>query len=66
MVVMQRVHLNDLTGFLTGQSDSWTVLNLAAIAETDERIPTGPGRYFERAAGEALKVSRHSAKFVIS
>lgn len=54
VVVMQRVHLNDLTGFLTEHSEDWTVLNLAAIAETDENIPIGLDRFFTRKAGEVL------------
>jgi hypothetical protein len=36
VVVMQRVHVDDLTGFLLGQSDEWEVLSLPAIAESDE------------------------------
>ncbi|WP_245269991.1 hypothetical protein [Nitrobacter hamburgensis] len=54
IVVMQRVHLNDLTGYLTESSDRWTVLSLPAIAEVDERIQIGDSRYYERHAGEAL------------
>jgi hypothetical protein len=36
---MQRVHMDDMTGFLLGQSDDWTVLSLSAIAESDQTIP---------------------------
>lgn len=54
IVVMQRVHLNDLTGHLIERSKDWTVLNLAAIAEEDERIEIGNGRFHIRRAGEAL------------
>src|ERR1700722_6149546 len=32
VVVMQRVHMDDMTGFLTEQSEEWKVLNLPAIA----------------------------------
>ena len=51
---MQRVHMDDLTGFVISQSDEWGVLSLPAIAEVDEDIPisdtkTRPGRI-----GEAL------------
>jgi predicted phage terminase large subunit-like protein len=53
IVVMQRVHLNDLTGYLT-QSDDWTVLSLPAIAEYDENIPIGDNEFHFRRAGEAL------------
>ena len=54
IVVMQRVHLNDLTGHLLERSTDWTILNLAAIAEEDERIEIGKGRFHFRRAGEAL------------
>jgi predicted phage terminase large subunit-like protein len=54
IVVMQRVHLNDLTGFLTEHSDDWTVLSLPAIAETDHQIPIGGNDYHLRRAGEVL------------
>ena len=54
IVVMQRVHLNDLTGHLLDHGKDWTVLNLAAIAEEDERIAIGQGRFHVRRAGEAL------------
>jgi predicted phage terminase large subunit-like protein len=54
IVVMQRVHLNDLTGHLTENSDDWTVLSLPAIAETDEEIAIGDGQFHSRRAGEAL------------
>src|ERR1700730_10911480 len=54
IVVMQRVHLNDLTGHLVENSNGWTVLNLAALAEEDERIAIGNGKFHLRRAGEAL------------
>lgn len=54
IIVMQRVHLNDLTGYLLESSDEWTVLNLPAIAEVDEQIPIGDGERYSRRAGEAL------------
>jgi predicted phage terminase large subunit-like protein len=60
IVVMQRVHLNDLTGYLIENSDGWTMLNLAAIAEEDERIPIGEQRYHRRRAGEALHPEHES------
>jgi hypothetical protein len=43
VVVMQRVHLYDLTGFLLDQSDEWEVLGLPAIAYADQDIPTWGG-----------------------
>lgn len=54
IVVMQRVHMDDLSGYLMSSSDDWTVLSLPAIAEVDERIPIGDGEFYCRRAGEAL------------
>ena len=58
IVVMQRVHLNDLTGYLLENSSGWTLLSLPAIAETDEEVPIGDGRIHARRAGEALHPER--------
>jgi predicted phage terminase large subunit-like protein len=54
IIVMQRVHMNDLTGFVLGQSDEWTVLSLPAIAETFESIPLTMGQVHHRRPGEVL------------
>jgi predicted phage terminase large subunit-like protein len=53
IVVMQRVHLNDLSGYLM-EAGGWTVLSLPAIAEQNERIPIGDNEFHVRRAGEAL------------
>jgi len=58
VVVMQRVHMDDLTGFLLSQSDEWTVLSLPAIAEFEENIPLGNGCTHRREFGEALSPER--------
>jgi len=58
IVVMQRVHMDDLTGFLLGQSDEWEVLSLPAIAYYDEIIPVSADRTYCRKAGEALSPER--------
>jgi predicted phage terminase large subunit-like protein len=54
IVVQQRVHMDDLSGYLISCSDDWTVLSLPAIAEVDEQIPIGDGKFYHRRAGEAL------------
>lgn len=56
VVVMQRVHMDDLTGYLLEQSDEWELLNLPAIAYADETIPIAENRSHSRKAGEALSV----------
>jgi hypothetical protein len=53
VIVMQRVHLDDLAGFVLSLSDDWAVLNLPAIAECEEVIPLGYGRTHRRKIGEA-------------
>jgi predicted phage terminase large subunit-like protein len=55
---MQRVHMDDMTGFLLSQSDEWEVLSLPAIAYHDEAIQIAPGRYHYRKPGEALSPER--------
>jgi predicted phage terminase large subunit-like protein len=57
VVVMQRVHIDDLTGFLLEQSD-WDVLSLSAIADSEEMIPTWAGQKYRRRLGEALSPER--------
>lgn len=54
IIVAQRVHLNDLTGYLLENSDEWTVLSLPAIAEIEEKIAIGEGKFHVRHAGQAL------------
>ena len=58
VVVMQRLHLNDLTGVLLQGSEEWTVLTLKAIAEDDDVIQIGDGKVWRRRAGEVLHESR--------
>ncbi len=58
IIVMQRVHMDDLTGFVLAQSDDWVHLNLPAIAEYDEAIPIGNGVTHYRRAGEPLAPER--------
>jgi predicted phage terminase large subunit-like protein len=58
VVVMQRVHMDDLTGFLIEQSDDWTVLTLPAIADSDEVIQRWEGEPYFRKAGDVLSPER--------
>jgi predicted phage terminase large subunit-like protein len=60
VVIMQRLHEDDLTGYLL-QQEGWEVVNLPAIAERDEAfVVKTPGgiRRFSRNAGEALHAER--------
>jgi predicted phage terminase large subunit-like protein len=58
LIVMQRVHMDDLSGFVQFLSDDWTVLRLPAIAEVDEDIPISRKVVYHRKAGEALSPER--------
>jgi hypothetical protein len=58
VIVMQRVHMDDLTGFVNDQSEAWTIPNLPAIAEFDEIIPTSQTTACCRKAGEPLSPGR--------
>jgi predicted phage terminase large subunit-like protein len=58
VVVMQRVHIDDLTGFLLAQSDEWHVLSLPAIAPQDETVQTWEDQSHFRRAGEVLAPER--------
>jgi predicted phage terminase large subunit-like protein len=58
VLVMQRLHEDDLAGVLLRGSDEWTVLSLPAIADQDERIPIGNGRFHFRHADDVLHPER--------
>lgn len=55
---MQRLHEHDLVGHVLEKGGDWTVLNLPAIAEFEERIQLGPDRFKIRRVGELLHVDR--------
>ena len=58
VLVMQRLHEDDLAGVLLRGSDEWTVLSLPAIAERDEQISIGNGQFYCRRAGDVLHPER--------
>src|SRR5947199_8469206 len=60
VLVMQRLHEDDLAGVLLRSSDEWTVLSLPAIAEQDEQIPIGNGQIHCRHADDVLHPERVS------
>jgi hypothetical protein len=60
IVVMQRVHMDDLCGFFAGSPEKWEVLSLPAIAESEAWIPVGPDEFHHRAIGEALHPAHES------
>jgi predicted phage terminase large subunit-like protein len=58
IIVTQRTHIDDLVGHLKAKGEEWTHLNLPSIAEKDERVPTGPGQFHYRKAGDILHPQR--------
>ena len=56
-VIMQRLHLDDLTGFLE-QTGEWEIISLPAIAETEEKHFFSDGRVFKRQPGDVLLPDR--------
>jgi predicted phage terminase large subunit-like protein len=58
IVVMQRLHIDDLAGMLQRSSEPWTVLTLSAIAEREEVVRIGADKYHIRKAGEVLHPER--------
>src|SRR5215467_5199205 len=59
VVVMQRLHEDDLAGHLIGQG-GWHHLDLPAIAVEDSVIAVGPGKLITRRCGEVLHGERES------
>lgn len=58
VLIMQRLHVNDLVGHLLEKDEPWVHLNLPAIAEEEEKIPLGNGRIHRRKVGELLHPDR--------
>ena len=58
VIVMQRLHDDDLVGHVLERDPSWRVLKIPAIAEADEAIDLGHGVVHRRAIGEVLHPER--------
>jgi predicted phage terminase large subunit-like protein len=58
VIIMQRVHLDDLTGFVLRESGDWSILSLPAIAEQDDKIQISDTEFYYRRAGEVLSPER--------
>ena len=61
ILIMQRVHENDLTGYLLENSNDWVHIKIPQIAITDEVWPVG-NKVFRRAAGRPLNPTRIDAQ----
>jgi hypothetical protein len=58
---MQRVHQDDLAGYLQEQG-GFEVLNLPAIAQRNETYELGGGRLYTRQKGELLGARSQSSR----
>lgn len=59
VIVMQRLHMDDLVGYVTRQSGSeWHVLNLPAVSQQDMEIPVGANLVHLFKEGELLHPDR--------
>lgn len=57
ILVMQRLHVDDLAGHVLSRGD-WDHLDLPAVADREEIIQTGPYAFHERKIGELLQPER--------
>ena len=63
VIVMQRVHVDDLTGFVLDQSDEWDVLNLPAIADVETVVSTWQGGEYRRLLGDVCRRNASRSPF---
>jgi predicted phage terminase large subunit-like protein len=61
ILVMQRLHVNDLTGFVEA-GGNFHKLSLPAVARREHRIRVGKGRFHTRKAGTALHPKREGLR----
>ncbi len=67
ILAMQRLHDDDLTGaLLRKSSQAWNLLKFPAIAEQEERIQIGAGKFYTRRLGDALDPERAPRHFLES
>ena len=58
ILVMQRLHVDDLCGSLLRASNDWALLRFSAIAEEDEQVQVGEDDWHTRRAGDLLHPER--------
>lgn len=64
ILVMQRIHQFDLSGYLFEKVDPWVHLNLPAIAEQDALFELLDGRMHQRRAGDVLHPAQESRELL--
>jgi len=58
VIVTQRLHIDDLVGHVTQYDDSWTILDLPAIAHENQVVKIGSSRVHQRRKGDLLHPER--------
>jgi predicted phage terminase large subunit-like protein len=58
VIVMQRLHVDDLVGHITEMGQNWTILKIPAIAEEDSDYEIDDKQMHTRKRGELLQPSR--------
>lgn len=69
IIVMQRLHQDDLVGHVLDRGEDWEILSFPAIAEKDEEylVPTALGSFvYKRKIGEVLDPSRESLQTLLT
>ncbi|MBO6718884.1 MAG: phage terminase large subunit [Rhizobiaceae bacterium] len=61
VIVMQRLHVDDLVGHVL-QTGDWVHLDLPAVGDEAVSVPIGRGRFYHREAGELLHPEREPQK----
>jgi hypothetical protein len=62
MVVMQRIHVDDLVGYLLANDAGFEVLNLPAVAQSTNTYDLGGGRTHTREKGDLLHPAHEPAE----
>lgn len=60
ILVMQRLHEEDLTAHLLSKNEDWVHLNLSAVAMEDEKWPMQYGKHHTRKKGDIIHPARES------
>lgn len=64
LLVMQRLHLDDPSGYILRNFEGWEHLRLPAIAEMPHDVEIGQGRIYKRQVGEVLNPARESLETI--
>lgn len=66
VLVMQRLHEDDLTAHLIAKNEGWVHVDLSAIALKDEKWPITDTKFYHRKKGEVLHPNRESKEALLN